>query len=275
MKLAGVMGWPIGHSQSPKLHGHWLKRYGIDGAYVPLAVHPDDAEQALRALPKLGFAGCNVTLPHKQIALAVCDQVDPYAARVGAVNTIVVQPDGSLRGSNTDGPGFMAHLQASAPDIDLSGSVVTVLGAGGASRAVVASLLDAGIADLRLINRSLDKAQTLIEELDATDRASAAGWADASEALTGASLLVNTTSLGMTDQPALELDLTALPREAAVYDLVYAPLQTDLLARAAMRGNTAIDGLGMLLHQAAPGFEAWFGTAPQVDEELRAAILAR
>ena len=265
-KLAGVMGWPVGHSRSPRLHGYWLKHLGIDGAYVPLAVKPEDFEQVLRALPRMGFAGANVTVPHKEQALALADHVEPLARRIGAVNTLVVRPDGSIEGRN----GFLENLRHGAPHWNAAEPAV-VLGAGGAARAVCAALVDAGVPDIRLVNRSRDRAEKLAAEIGG--RFTVVDWESGADALAGAGLLVNTTTLGMSGQPPLVLDLSALPLHAVVNDIVYAPLMTDLLVAAAARGNRAVDGLGMLLWQALPGFEAWFGARPEVTPALRAYVL--
>ncbi|MGD9537847.1 MAG: shikimate dehydrogenase [Alphaproteobacteria bacterium] len=266
-KLAGVMGWPVGHSRSPRLHGFWLEQHGIDGAYVPLAVPPARLGEALRALSALGFAGVNLTLPHKEAALAHVDALSETARRIGAVNTVTVQADGRLMADNTDAFGFVEHLRASAPGWRGDARPAAVLGAGGAARAVAVSLLDAGVSELRLINRTPERAQALADALGRNMRVIL--WKARAEALEGVSLLVNTTSLGMAGQPALDLDLARLPTSAVVYDLVYAPLKTALLAAARARGNVAVDGLGMLLHQARPGFRAWFGVEPEVTPALR------
>ena len=271
-RLAGIMGWPVGHSLSPRLHGHWLRRHGIDGAYVPLAVPPERLEQALRALPALGLRGCNLTLPHKEAALALVDRATALARRVGAVNTVVVTPDGMLAGDNTDGFGFLANLADGCPRWRAEAGPAVLLGAGGAARAVAVALLDAGAPEVRLLNRTPDRAQKLAGELDGP--VVAVSWAERAAALDGAALLVNTTSLGMAGQPPLVLSLDALPRTALVADVVYTPLITPLLAVARAHGNPVVDGLGMLLHQARPGFHAWFGVEPVVDQELRAVVLA-
>jgi shikimate dehydrogenase len=265
-RLAGVIGWPIAHSRSPRLHGYWLERYAIDGAYVPLAVEPAHVAQTLRVLALAGFRGVNVTVPHKEAALAAVDVLDADARRIGAVNTVTMAPDGSLKGSNTDGIGFLAHLRASAPSWNASGPAV-VIGAGGAARAVVAALLGAGVSDVRIVNRTRERAEELVRSFNGPTRVMP--WVARHGALEGAALVVNTTTLGMTGQPALDLDLEALPGEACVFDCVYAPLETPLLAAARARGLAAVDGLGMLIHQARPGFEAWFGVAPEVDDGLR------
>ena len=271
-RIAGVMGWPIGHSLSPRLHGHWLRRHGIDGAYLPLAVPPDRLAQALRALPALGFRGCNLTIPHKEAALVLVDRATPLAGRMGAVNTVVVEPDGTLSGDNTDGFGFSANLAAGVPGWRADAGPAVLLGAGGAARAVAVTLLDAGAPEVRLLNRTPDRARGLVAELGGA--IVAVPWSERAAALAGAALLVNTTSLGMAGQPPLVLALDALPHSALVSDVVYTPLLTPLLAVARARGNPMIDGLGMLLHQARPGFRAWFGPAPEVDDELRAVVLA-
>ena len=270
-KLAGVMGWPVGHSKSPRLHGWWLERYGIDGAYLPLPVKPDDLEVALRALAKLGFAGCNLTIPHKEAAMTICDRLDPLAERIGAVNTVIVEPDGSLLGSNSDAFGFIENLKAGAPDWRADSGPAVILGAGGAARALIVGLLDAGAPEIRLVNRSFHRAESLAEIFEPS--VEALEWESRNEALAGAALLVNATSLGMTGQPALEIALDALPESALVTDIVYNPLETPLLAAARVRGNPAVDGLGMLLHQARPGFASWFGREPEVTAELRAFVL--
>ncbi len=275
-RLAGVVGWPVGHSLSPRLHGFWLEHHGIDGAYLPLTVAPEHFETALRSLGDLGFRGANVTIPHKRAARALCDEVAPLAARIGAVNTLVFE-DGRLKGSNTDAFGFLENLRQGAPTWDPAAGPALILGAGGAARAVAVALLDAGAPELRLANRTAARAEALAQELGAEElggQATAVPWEARGAALGDLALLVNTTSLGMTGQPPLDLDLGPLPPGAVVTDIVYAPLETDLLARARARGNPAVDGLGMLLHQARPGFEAWFGIAPEVTAELRAFVLA-
>lgn len=274
-RLAGIMGWPIAHSRSPALHGFWLAEHGIDGVYVPLAVRPDRLEQALRALPALGFRGCNLTIPHKQAALRVMDRVDPFARRIGAMNTVVVADDGSLEGSNTDVFGFDQNLREQAADWTVAAGPAVVFGAGGSARAVIAALSAAGVGEIRVVNRTLDRAAALARELAMPPtEISVHPWASRAEVLRGAGILVNTTSLGMDKEPPLELDLSVLPIAAVVVDIVYAPLETMLLAAARRRGHRVVDGLGMLLHQGRPGFEAWFGVAPRVTPALRSAMLA-
>ncbi|MCW0233089.1 MAG: shikimate dehydrogenase [Ferrovibrio sp.] len=276
---AGVIGWPVDHSRSPKLHGFWLQQHGLTGRYDRLPVPPENLAAFMAALPREpGFRGVNVTIPHKVAVLPYLAQIDPVARRIGAVNTIVVQPDGSLFGSNTDAFGFFESLRAAAGENEnmagwqVAAAPAVVLGAGGAARAIIVALLDAGVSELRLVNRSFDKAESLAAEFGPA--ITALDWEERAAALGGAGLLVNTTSLGMTGQPALDLPLDDLPRAALVSDIVYTPLETDLLARARARGNPAVDGLGMLLHQGRPGFQAWFGVAPAVTPQLRAAVLA-
>ncbi len=264
-RLAGVMGWPVSHSRSPRLHGFWLQTYKIDGAYVPLGVPPERFEAAFRALPGLGFKGVNVTVPHKQAALALADSADDHARRLGAANTIVIDDDGSLRASNTDGYGFLENLRWRAPTWT-AGKPALVLGAGGAARAVIVGLLDAGVPEVRLANRTGTRAQDLTGELGGA--ITCVAWEERAAAAADCGLVVNTTILGMTGQPGLEMPLDALGDHAVVYDLVYAPLETHLLADARARGLATVDGLGMLLHQARPGFAAWFGHEPEVTEDL-------
>ena len=271
-RVAGVVGWPVTHSWSPRLHGYWLDRHGIDGAYVPLAVRPEHFSDALSMLARLGFAGMNVTLPHKEAALAAVDEADADARRIGAVNTIVIRDDASLLGTNTDARGFIANLREGTPVWRASAAPAVVLGAGGAARAAAVALLDASVPRLRLVNRTVGRAEALAARLD--ERVNVAPWNDRHAALAGAGLLVNATSLGMEGHEALDLDLEALPRDAVVHDIVYTPLETPLLAMARARGHVAVDGLGMLLHQARAGFAAWFGVEPEVTPALRAFMLA-
>lgn len=265
--LAGIMGWPVAHSRSPQLHGYWLEEYGINGLVVPLAVPPDQLEAAVRGLPALGFRGSNVTIPHKEAVAAHLDRVTEVAARIGAVNTIIVEEDGTLSGTNTDAFGFMAHLKQSVADWRPEAPAV-VLGAGGAARAVVAALLDEGVAEIRILNRTRERAEGLAAHFAAAG-VTVLDWDLRAQALSDAGLLVNATSLGMTGKAALDLSLDRLSPDAVVYDLVYSPLRTPLLAEAQNRGATTVDGLGMLLHQARPAFKAWFGRDPAVDAGLR------
>jgi shikimate dehydrogenase len=271
-RAAGVIGWPVAHSRSPLLHGHWLAEHGIAGAYLPLPVRPERLAAALRGLVALGFAGANVTVPHKAAALALVDEADSLARRIGAVNLLVVRPDGRLEGRNTDAYGFLANLRQALPQWRAEAGPAVVLGAGGAARAVVVALAEAGAPEIRLLNRTRATAEALAETLGGPVRV--LDWEARGAALEGAALLVNTTSLGMSGQPPLDLDLVKLPPSAVVTDLVYVPLETPLLAAARVRGNPVVDGLGMLLHQAVPSFEAWFGVRPAVTPALRAAVAA-
>jgi shikimate dehydrogenase len=268
-KLAGVIGWPVGHSRSPRLHGWWLDHYGIDGAYVPLPVAPEQFAQALRTLPHLGFRGVNVTVPHKEAALVAVDVVGDLARRIGAVNTVILREDGSLEGRNSDGLGFYEHLVASAPIWNVKLGPAVIVGAGGAARAIAVALLDAGVPELRLVNRTRERAEQLALALG-DPRIKVMPWLARAGALEDAMLVVNTTTQGMASQPALDLDLAPLPLGAVVFDCVYAPLETPLLAAARKRGLIGVDGLGMLIHQARPGFAAWFGREPEITPELRA-----
>lgn len=270
-KVAGVFGWPVEHSRSPRLHGYWLDAYGIDGAYVPLPVRPEHFEQALRLLPAMGFAGANVTLPHKEAALKAVDESSALARRIGAVNTVIVREDGSLYGDNTDAEGFVANLQEGAPGWDAATGPAVLLGAGGVARAVGVALLDAGAPELRIVNRTASRAEKLAQELG--DRAKVSLWVDRARVLADAALLVNATLLGMDGQAPLDVELGLLAKDAVVTDTVYIPLTTPLLLRAAERGNVTVDGIGMLLHQGRRGFAAWYGVDPEVTPELRAFVL--
>jgi shikimate dehydrogenase len=266
-RLAGIVGWPVEHSRSPRLHGFWLERHAIDGAYVPLAIRPEDFDLAVKGLRAAGFAGANVTAPHKRAAFALCDSVDPSAQRAGAVNTLVFR-DGRIEGSNTDGWGFLANLRAHG--VDPAGGPALVLGAGGAARAVAATLLDTGVA-VSLANRTAEHAGALAHDLPALR---VIPWERRNDALSDHALLVNATSLGMQGHPPLQLDLARSAPGLAVADIVYVPLETPLLTAATAHGLRAVEGLGMLLYQAVPGFRAWFGVEPQVDEALRRFVAA-
>jgi shikimate dehydrogenase len=264
-RLAGIIGWPVEHSRSPRLHGFWLERHGIDGAYVPLPIRPEAFGLAVRGLVAAGFAGANVTAPHKLAAFDICDTIEASARRAGAVNTLVFQ-DGRIIGRNTDGLGFIANLRAHG--VDPAAGPALVLGAGGAARAVVAALQDAGVT-VTIANRTRERAETLARDLPGLV---VIDWADRSAAISDCALLVNTTSLGMSGHPALDVDLDRARPGLAVADIVYVPLETSLLAAARARGLPAVEGLGMLLHQAVTGFAAWFGVTPVVDDELRAFV---
>ncbi len=272
MKRACVIGWPVAHSRSPVIHRYWLKLYGLDGAYELEAVRPEEIGDFLGSLGQRGYQGANVTLPHKEAALAAADRPDQAATAIGAANTLWLDDKGLLHASNTDAYGFMTHLSAEAPDWNKGGRPVMVLGAGGTARAVLHGLLEAGAAKILLANRTEDRAKALAQSFGSP--VSVVPWEERNRALAGSGLLVNATSLGMTGKPPLDLDLSALPADATVADIVYSPLETALLAAARARGNRIVDGLGMLLHQAVPGFERWFGVRPEVTPELRAYVAA-
>ncbi len=265
-RLAGVMGWPVGHSRSPVIHNHWIAQLGLRGAYVLLPVQPEKLDDALRSLPVLGFAGCNLTIPHKVAALEIVDRVDLLAQRIGAVNTVVVEADGTLTGLNTDGFGYIQSLLDVQPDWQADAGPVVVVGAGGAARAIIVALVERGAKEIRLTNRSVDKAKDMAAEFGR--QVNAVPWEDRHEALSGAALLVNTTNQGMHGEPALDLNLRQLPSTALVSDIIYIPMETPLLAAARGRGNATVNGLGMLLHQARPAFAAWFGVLPEVSPAL-------
>ena len=270
--LAGLMGWPVMHSRSPKLHNYWIGAHGLAGAYVPLAIKPEGLRAALLALPALGFSGCNLTIPHKEAALAIVDTVDPLARRVGAVNTVVVAPDGSLEGRNTDVFGYLESIRETQPAWRADRGPIVVLGAGGGARAVLVGLIEQGAREIRLINRTLARAEALAHDLGGPIKPFV--WEERQAALDGAAMLVNTTNQGMVGEPPLDLSLEKLPKSAVVCDIVYIPRETPLLAAAGNRGNPTVNGLGMLLHQARPAFRAWFGIMPEVTPELRALIEA-
>lgn len=272
--LAGVAGWPVAHSLSPRLHGYWLNCHGINGAYVPLAVKPEGFEAAIRGLAAAGFRGLNVTVPHKEAAFALSDVRDAAAKRMGAVNTLVFAESGAIHGSNTDGLGFMENVRQGAPGWQTEKPAV-LFGAGGAARGVAFALIDAGCRDIRIVNRTRERAESLAKDAASHGVTVSAYDSNASaSALEGTGLIVNTTTLGMSGHPPLELDLSSAPLDAVVTDIVYAPLDTPLLVQARARGHITVDGLGMLLHQARPGFAAWFGVEPEVDDALRAFVLA-
>jgi shikimate dehydrogenase len=260
-RLAGITGWPVSHSRSPRLHGFWLERHGIDGAYVPLPIAPGDFAAAIRGLMLAGFAGVNVTIPHKLAAFAICDTVDESAERAGAVNLLVFE-NGHITGCNTDGLGFLGNLRAHG--VDPAAGPALVLGAGGGSRAIVAVLLQLGIA-VTIANRTRARAEELAALLPGLK---VIDWDDRDDALPGQSLLINCTALGMGNNPPLEIDLDRASPGLSVADIVYVPMETPLLAAARARGMRAVGGLGMLLHQAVPSFKAWFGVEPVVDDEL-------
>jgi shikimate dehydrogenase len=269
--LAGIMGDPVLHSRSPMIYNHWLAEHAIMGRYVLLPTQADGLRAALRALPALGFKGVNLTIPHKEAAMAIVDTIEPAAQRIGAINCVVVQADGSLHGRNTDWLGYTASIAETQPDWRADAGPIVCLGAGGGARAIVVSLLAAGAREITLLNRSPERADSLAEEFGRN--ITARPWSERHARLEGASLLINTTSQGMTGYPPLDLDLTRLPRTAVVSDIVYNPLETPLLASARARGNPIVDGLGMLLHQARPAFQAFSGIDPTVTPELRALLV--
>ncbi|SFE16247.1 shikimate dehydrogenase [Sulfitobacter brevis] len=269
--LAGVIGSPIAHSKSPQLHQHWLKTYGIAGHYIPMDIAPEDLAEAIRTLPKLGFVGINVTLPHKEAIMELADLVTDRATLIGAANTLIFRKDGKVHADNTDGYGFLENLKSGAPDWQPKAGPAAILGAGGAARAVVTSLLDAGVPEIYISNRTRVRADQL--KKDFGSRLQVVDWVQAGNMLDDATLVVNTTSLGMIGKGQLRVPLDGLRPGTVVSDLVYAPLKTQLLETAEQMGCVTVDGLGMLLHQAVPAFERWFGTRPKVDSATRAAVL--
>ena len=270
--IAGLLGWPVAHSRSPVIHNYWLARYGIPGRYTLFPVPPERLADALVGLAALRMRGCNVTTPHKQAVMPLIDDVDPLARRIGAVNTIVVQDDGSLRGFNNDGNGFVQSIRDAKPDWRPDSGPITVLGAGGAARAVVASLAAQGATEIRVVNRTFERAQELAALLGRPVQA--LRWEAREEALDGIALLANATNQGMAGKPPLDIGLARLPQAAIVGDLIYTPPETPLLAAARARGNLTVNGLGLLLNQARPAFHAWFGVMPQITPELIRAIEA-
>lgn len=269
--LAGVIGSPIAHSKSPQLHGHWLRQFNIKGQYIPMDVAPSDLAEVLTALPKAGFVGVNVTLPHKEAALKLATVVTDRATLIGAANTLIFQKDGGIHADNTDGYGFIENLRSGAPNWVPNAGPAAVLGAGGAARAVIVSLLEAGVPEIRLSNRSRARADQLRQDFG--NKVQVYDWVQAGNMMEGAALAVNTTSLGMMGKPELRVPLDGLSADTVVTDLVYAPLQTPFLQTAQDIGCVTVDGLGMLLHQGVPGFERWFGKRPIIDETTRAAVL--
>lgn len=271
--LACVIGSPVAHSLSPRVHGHWLARYGISGYYVPIELSREHLESAIRFLPQLGFRGANVTLPFKEAVLAFADVITDRAALIGAANTLSFLKDGRVRADNTDGYGFIANIRQAVPDWQVRTAPTMVLGAGGASRAVISSLLNEGAPEIWLVNRTRTRAEMLREHFGA--RVHVVDWSAAPRSLGDVGTLVNTTSLGMTGQPELHFPLDAIKSGTLVTDIIYTPLETPLLRNAAAKGCQVVDGLGMLLHQAVPGFDAWFQKRPTVDDALRQAVLVK
>lgn len=269
--LAAVIGSPIAHSRSPQLHRHWLAAYGLRGYYIPMDIAPNDLERVIRMMPAMGFVGCNVTIPYKEKVLSIADQITDRATLIGAANTLIFRKDGGVMADNTDGYGFIENLKQGAPGWDPKTTTAVVMGAGGAARAVVAALADAGVPQILLTNRTRVRADKLKEDFG--KRVQVHDWVQAGNIIEDANLVVNTTSLGMVGKPELRVPLDALRPGMVVTDLVYAPLKTRLLAEAEAAGCITVDGLGMLLHQAVPCFERWFGLRPDVDAATRAAAL--
>ncbi len=270
--LAGVIGAPIAHSRSPALHGYWLRRYGIKGHYIPMEIAQADLREALAFLPRLGFVGLNVTIPHKETVLALADIVTDRAALIGAANTLIFRKDGKIFADNTDGAGFIANLRQEAPFWQPAAGPAALFGAGGAARAVIAALIEVGVPEIRVANRTRARAEALRSDFGA--KVMVHDWVQSAHMLEDAATVVNTTALGMVGKPEFHLPVEALSPQALVTDLVYTPLRTTFLDEAASAGCTVVDGLGMLLHQAAPGFERWFGQRPDVDAATRAAVLS-
>ena len=269
---AGVIGNPISHSLSPKLHGHWLRRYGINGSYDALQVTEDGLERTLRSLPAQGYVGVNVTLPHKVAVLQIADQLTDRATLIGAANTLTFKDDGRVFADNTDGYGFLENLRQGAPGWDAKTGPAVVFGAGGAARAVLVSLIEAGVPEIILTNRTRPKAESLRADFGARIRI--VDWVQAGSVLSDAATVVNTTSLGMKGGQEFRVPLDGLRSGTVVTDIVYTPLRTKFLDAASEKGCVTVDGLGMLLHQGVPGFERWFGKRPEVDDDLRRVVLS-
>ena len=269
--LAGVIGHPIAHSRSPALHGYWLKRYGLRGHYIPMDVAPADLAEVLRMLPRMGFVGVNITIPHKESILGIADIITDRAALIGAANTLIFRKDGKIHADNTDGAGFIANLRQNAPNWDPTAGPAAVLGAGGAARAIVAALIEVGVPEVHIANRTRPRADAIRADFGA--KVVVHEWVQAGNMIEGAATVVNTTSLGMVGKPDFRVPLDGLDPAAVVTDVVYTPLMTQFLIEAGEMGCTVVDGLGMLLHQGAPGFERWFGQRPEVDAATRAAVL--
>ena len=271
--LAGVMGWPIAQSRSPILHNYWIDKYKLNGRYVPLAVKPENIADAVRGLPALGFRGCNLTMPHKQVAMTMVDTLTDTAKRIGAVNCIIVGDDGKMTGTNNDGNGYYLSLLEVAPQWKPDAGPVAILGAGGAARALLVTLIENGAKEIRLINRTFDKAEALAKDINPSI-VKAVPWEKRADAIGDVALLTNATNQGMTGKPPLDISLDKLSKQTLVSDLIYVPPETPFLAAAKARGNVTVNGLGMLLHQARPAFKAWFGVMPEITPDLRATIMA-
>ena len=275
--MAGVMGWPVMHSRSPLMHNYWMAQQGLAGTYVPLAIKPGTLAAALRALHPLGFAGCNLTIPHKEEAMSIVDEVDDVAKKIGAISCVAVRSGGTLFGTNNDWLGFLGNLKREAPDWRAASGPIAVIGAGGGGRAVCYGLLREGATEIRLVNRTEAKGVAIAKDLAAKDLATkdldgpirVLPWTQRHDALDGVSMVVNVTSQGMVGQAPLDLRLDKLPKAALVADIIYTPLETPLLAAARRRGHRTVNGLGMLLHQGVPAWKLWFGIEPVVTAELR------
>jgi shikimate dehydrogenase len=270
--LAGVIGHPVAHSKSPRLHGYWLRTLGLAGAYVPLDVRPQDLHEVLKTLPRMGFVGANVTIPHKEAALALADKVSDRAALIGAANTLAFHEDGTCYADNTDGYGFIENIRSTVPDWNPRSGPVAMFGAGGAARAIIVALLDHGVQELRLSNRTVSRANALAHEFGS--RVIVTDWTRAGDIVDGAATVVNTTSLGMQGKSPFTVPLSKMRNGTVACDIVYTPLETPFLTAARACGARVVDGLGMLLYQAQPGFERWFGKRPDVTQALRDEMLA-
>ena len=270
--LAGVMGWPISQSRSPILHNYWINKYKLNGRYVPLAVRPERLTDAIRGLPALGFRGCNLTMPHKQMAMTMVDSLTDTAKRIGAVNCIVVGDDGKMSGTNNDGNGYVLSVQEVVPSWKPDIGPIAILGAGGDARAIIVAMLERGAKEIRLINRTYEKAEQLAKDFGVAIKPMR--WEKRAGAIADVALLTNATNQGMTGKPPLDISLDRLSKHTLVSDLIYVPPETHFLAAAKARGNVTVNGLGMLLHQARPAFKAWFGVMPEITPDLRATIMA-
>lgn len=268
-----VIGHPIGHSKSPLIHNYWIEKYGLNGTYEAIDIAPDDLKSGIQKLIDEGYKGFNVTIPHKESMLKLCDEIDGNAELCGAVNTVCIK-DGKLHGFNTDSFGFLANIKQAYPDFDFEEGAALVIGAGGASRAIVSGLVGHRIPEVLLVNRTKERAEKIVSDIGLnTDLVEAMDWDERNDALQWVNLVVNTTSLGMEGQPELDLDLEKLSDSALVNDIVYNPLETDLLKAANVKGNKTVTGIGMLLHQARPAFQKWYGIMPDVDDTLEQLVL--
>ena len=268
--LAGVMGWPVMHSKSPMLHNYWFETHKLAGTYVPLAIEPDNLGAALKALKPLGFAGCNLTIPHKQQAMAIVDEVDDVGHKIGAISCVTVRPDGSLFGNNNDCYGYIESIKQEQPNWRADAGPAVVLGGGGGARAICYALANAGAKEIRLINRTQERAEKIAQDFGSP--VTVLAWETRNDAIADAGIVVNTTSQGMVGQHALDVSLDKLPSGVLVSDIVYTPLETPFLKAARQRGNPTINGLGMLLHQARPAWQRWFDITPEVTADLRRMI---